>query len=47
MNGKITLITPPDFFENDNHSILFVHLNDTDQYTMDIVTWKQIGRAHV
>jgi hypothetical protein len=35
MNGKITLITPPDFYENDNPSILFVNLNATDQ---DIVS---------
>jgi len=31
MEGKITLITPPDVFENESYSILFVHLNDTDQ----------------
>lgn len=31
MNGKITLITPPDIFENANHSILFMHLSDGDQ----------------
>jgi hypothetical protein len=31
MTGKITLITPPDFFENRNRSILFVHLNDQEQ----------------
>lgn len=31
MNGKITLITPPDFFENENQSLLFIHLQDNDQ----------------
>ena len=31
MEGKITLITPPDIFENDSYSILFVHLSDDDQ----------------
>lgn len=31
MPGKITLITPPDIFENDNLSLLFVHLSDEDQ----------------
>lgn len=29
--NKITLITPPDFFENENFSILFINLNDQDQ----------------
>lgn len=31
MNGKITLITPPDFFENQNLSILFVNLSNDNQ----------------
>ena len=31
MEGKITLITPPDFYENSNVSILFAHLNPEDQ----------------
>jgi hypothetical protein len=31
MEGKITLITPPDIFENESHSILFIHLGDKDQ----------------
>ena len=31
MNNKITLITPPDFFENESFSILFIHLGDDDQ----------------
>lgn len=29
--NKITLITPPDFFENENCSILFINLNENDQ----------------
>jgi hypothetical protein len=31
MENKITLITPPDFFENESYSILFVHLSEEDQ----------------
>ena len=31
MDGKITLITPPDIFENDSYSILFMHLTEGDQ----------------
>ena len=31
MEGKITLITPPDIFENESYSILFIHLSDEDQ----------------
>jgi hypothetical protein len=34
MQGKITLITPPDIFENENKSILFMHLNESDQETV-------------
>lgn len=37
MDGKITLITPPDFFENGNKSILFFHLSDQEQD--DISKW--------
>ena len=33
--NKITLITPPDIFENNNDSILFMHLTDEEQ---DIVS---------
>lgn len=35
MDGKITLITPPDFYENENQSFLFCHLDDNQQ---DIVS---------
>ena len=31
MEGKLTLITPPDIFENESYSILFIHLDDKDQ----------------
>lgn len=31
MEGTIRLITPPDFFENSNPSILFFHLSEKDQ----------------
>lgn len=31
MDGKITLITPPDFYENNNKSILFINISNTDQ----------------
>jgi len=31
MSGKITLITPPDIYENGNHSILFIHPSDEEQ----------------
>ena len=34
MEGKLTLITPPDIFENESYSILFIHLNDNDQETV-------------
>jgi hypothetical protein len=31
MTGKITLITPPDIFENQNHSVMFMHISEQDQ----------------
>jgi hypothetical protein len=31
MQGKITLITPPDIFENESKSVIFMHLGDEDQ----------------
>ena len=34
MQGKITLITPPDFYENTNTSILFMHLTEQEQDTV-------------
>lgn len=34
MQGKITLITPPDIFENESQSLLFMHLDEEDQETV-------------
>ena len=34
MQGKLTLITPPDIYENNNLSILFIHLTDEEQVTV-------------
>jgi hypothetical protein len=31
MSGRITLITPPDIYENNNTSVLFAHISDADQ----------------
>jgi hypothetical protein len=31
MSNKITLITPPDFYENSNFSVLFLGLTEPDQ----------------
>lgn len=31
MEGKLTLITSPDIFENESYSIMFTHLSDEDQ----------------
>lgn len=31
MTGKITLITPPDIYENSNKGILFLNLSEQDQ----------------
>jgi hypothetical protein len=36
MQGKITLITAPDFFENDNPSILFMHLDAIEQDNISV-----------
>lgn len=37
MNGKITLITPPDIYENENTSILLVNLSEQEQD--DVSLW--------
>lgn len=37
MPAKITLITPPDIFQNDQQSILFIDLDEKDQE--DITHW--------
>lgn len=31
MTNKITLVTPPDIYENSNKSVFFMHLNEEDQ----------------
>ena len=36
MDGKITLITPPDFFENSNVSILFLHISTEEQDAISV-----------
>ena len=41
MTGRITLITPPDIYENNNTSVLFAHISDADQ---EIVS-KWLGQA--
>jgi hypothetical protein len=43
MESKITLITPPDFFENESYSILFIHLTDEDQ----VVVSKWLANANL
>lgn len=43
MQGKITLITPPDIFENSNESVLFMHLNDDEQ---DVVS-RWLGKTGI
>ncbi len=47
MQGKITLITPPDLYENENISILFVHLSDKDQETVTSWLSKQTYEKHI
>jgi hypothetical protein len=34
VQGKITLITPPDIFENSNKSVLFSHITNEEQDTI-------------
>jgi hypothetical protein len=31
MKNKVTLITPPDFFENSSYSLLLININEHDQ----------------
>lgn len=43
MTAKVTLITPPDIYQNDQESVLFIDLTDIEQ---DLVsTW--LGKAEV
>jgi hypothetical protein len=36
MKSKITLITPPDIYENSNKSIMLCHLDEADQDSMSV-----------
>jgi hypothetical protein len=36
MENKLTLITPPDFYENDNQSILFLSISETEQEAVSV-----------
>jgi hypothetical protein len=36
MENKLTLITPPDFYENDNQSILFLSISETEQESVSV-----------
>jgi hypothetical protein len=47
MDGKITLITPPDVFENDSHSVLFMHLSDEDQEKVSEWLSKSAIKEHI
>lgn len=47
MDGKITLITPPDVFENDSHSVLFMHLSDEDQEKVSEWLSKSTIKEHI
>jgi len=43
MKNKITLITPPDYFENSSSSILLVDINEKDQET--ITDWLGVNES--
>ncbi len=45
MKNKVTLITPPDFFENNNTSILLINLNETEQEK--ITNWLSISQSEI
>ena len=36
MTGKITLITPPDIYQNDQESILFIDLDEAEQELVSV-----------
>jgi hypothetical protein len=42
---KITLITPPDFFENQTPSILFVNITEAQQDQVSLLLGKQSGEG--
>lgn len=37
MKNKITLVTPPDFYENSSFSVLLINITDNDQET--VTSW--------
>jgi len=47
MDGKITLITPPDIFENDSYSVLFMHLSESDQQLVSEWLAKSNIKEHI
>lgn len=47
MNGKITLITPPDIFENESFSILLIYPSDEDQDKLSNYLKDNIGDTHI
>jgi hypothetical protein len=47
MDGKITLITPPDIFENESLSILFMHLSDEDQDNVSNWLKQNLNNIHI
>lgn len=47
MNGKVTLITPPDIFENSSLSILLIHISDEDQEKLSQWLGKNLNQNHI
>lgn len=47
MQGKITLITPPDIFENNSFSILLIHVSDEDQDRLSNWLGKNLVDDHI
>lgn len=47
MNGKVTLITPPDIFENNSLSILLIHISDDDQEKLSQWLGKHLDHNHI
>lgn len=45
MKNKITLITPPDYFENSNCSVLLIDINEKDQET--ITDWLNAEETNI
>lgn len=47
MDGKITLITPPDIFENESFSILLIYPSDDDQDRLSNCLKTNLGDKHI